>query len=265
MTRKEKAAGIQAMLEKLYPDPSIPLRHTNPFTLCIAVLLSAHTTDKSVNAATPALFALADNPAAMTDLGPERIQALIKKVGLSKTKSRNVWNLSRILMEKHGGKLPETMEGLEELPGVGHKTASVVLCQAFGKQTFPVDTHIHRLAERWGLSDGKNVVKTEADLKALFPPGKWPKLHLQMIYYGREYCPARNHDLNRCAICSRFGTPETKQASRNKLVMDKAAKDALAGRNATAGRKVRGPAAEAAPKRSKSSARARPKGKTRKA
>ncbi|MDB5106231.1 MAG: endonuclease [Fibrobacteres bacterium] len=227
MTKKEKAAGILEILERLYPDPPIPLYHTNAYTMCIAVLLSAHTTDKSVNGATPTLFKLADNPAAMVKLSPERIQEIIRSVGLSATKSRNVWNLSRILLEKHGGKLPRTMEDLEELPGVGHKTASVVMCQAYGVPAFPVDTHIHRLAERWGLSTGKNVEKTEEDLKAVFPREKWIKLHLQLIYYGREHCPARNHDLSRCEICSRFGTAEVRKASRSKAVLDKAAKDSL--------------------------------------
>jgi endonuclease-3 len=214
MTRKEKAEGIQAFLDRLYPDPPIPLYHTNPFTLCIAVLLSAHTTDKSVNNATPTLFKLADNPGDMFKLGPDRIQEIIRKVGLSRTKSRNVWNLSRILLEKHGGKLPRTFEELEELPGVGHKTASVVMCQAFGQPAFPVDTHIHRLAERWGLSNGRNVEQTEADLKAVFPREKWPKLHLQIIYYGREYCPARNHDLTLCELCRRYGTAAVKAEAK---------------------------------------------------
>jgi endonuclease-3 len=206
MTKKEKAEGLMAELDRLYPDPPIPLYHTNPYTLCIAVLLSAHTTDKSVNSATPTLFKLADNPAAMVKLGQERIRALIAKVGLANTKSKNVWNLSRILLEKYDGRLPRTFEELEELPGVGHKTASVVMCQAFGVPAFPVDTHIHRLAQRWGLSDGRTVEKTEADLKAVFPEKKWTKLHLQIIYYGREYCPARNHDLAKCPLCARFGT-----------------------------------------------------------
>lgn len=214
MTKKEKAQGIMAMLEGLYPDPPIPLHHTNPYTLCIAVLLSAHTTDKSVNAATPVLFGLADNPKDMAKLGQERIRSIIQKVGLANTKSRNVWNLSRILVEKYAGRLPRTFEELEELPGVGHKTASVVMCQAFGVPAFPVDTHIHRLAQRWGLSDGRTVEKTEADLKAVFPEAKWSKLHLQIIYYGREYCPARNHDLSKCPICERFGTALVKRAAR---------------------------------------------------
>lgn len=214
MTKQEKAREIGAILDGLYPDPPIPLYHTNPFTMCIAVLLSAHTTDKSVNAVTPTLFRLADNPAAMVKLSPERIQSLIKTVGLAPTKSRNVWNLSRILLEKHGGELPRTMEELEELPGVGHKTASVVMCQAFGVPAFAVDTHIHRLAERWGLSNGKNVERTEADLKALYPEERWTKLHLQMIYYGREYCPARNHDLTRCRICRNFGIAAVRKPAK---------------------------------------------------
>jgi endonuclease III len=207
MTKQEKAKAIGDILERLYPDPPIPLNHTNPFTMCIAVLLSAQATDKSVNLVTPALFARADNPADMAKLSPETILSMIKTVGLAPTKSRNVWNLSRILLERHGGKLPETMEELEALPGVGHKTASVVMCQAFGVPAFAVDTHIHRLAERWGLSNGKNVDRTEADLKALYPPEQWTKLHLQMIYYGREFCPARTHDLDKCLVCRDFGTP----------------------------------------------------------
>ncbi|MEO6096931.1 MAG: endonuclease III [Fibrobacteria bacterium] len=206
MTKQEKARGIGEILDRLYPDPPIPLYHTNPFTMCVAVLLSAHTTDKSVNRVTPALFAKADNPGDMVKLSRETILSMIKTVGLAPTKSLNVWNLSRILLERHGGKLPETMEELEALPGVGHKTASVVMCQAFGVPAFAVDTHIHRLAERWGLSNGKNVARTESDLKALFPRERWTKLHLQMIYYGREHCPARSHNPARCEICARFGT-----------------------------------------------------------
>lgn len=213
VNRKEKAKAIKEFLDGLYPDPPIPLYHTNSYTLCIAVLLSAHTTDKSVNAATPALFRLADNPADMVKLTPERIKEIIRNVGLSNTKSRNVWNLSRILLEKHGGELPNTLEELEELPGVGHKTASVVMVQAFHQPAFPVDTHIHRLAERWGLSNGRNVEQTEKDLKSVFPRESWAKLHLQMIYYGREYCPARNHDLSRCELCRRFAGPRVKVAA----------------------------------------------------
>src|SRR4051812_4924592 len=216
MTKKEKAAAIKAYLDKLYPDPPIPLYHSNPYTLCIAVLLSAHTTDKSVNSATPALFALADNPRDMVKLTPEHIEDLIKRIGLSRTKSRNVWNLSRILLEKYGGELPRTMEELEDLPGVGHKTASVVMCQAYGQPAFPVDTHIHRLAERWGLSSGRNVEETERDLKSVFPKESWTKLHLQMIYYGREYCPARGHDLTRCELCHRFALSKVKREAVRK-------------------------------------------------
>lgn len=214
MTKQEKAREIGKILDGLYPDPPIPLYHTNPFTMCIAVLLSAHTTDKSVNGVSPTLFKLADNAAAMAKLSPDRIQALIKTVGLAPTKSRNVWNLSRILMEKHGGELPRTMEELEALPGVGHKTASVVMCQAFGVPAFAVDTHIHRLAERWGLSNGKNVVRTEEDLKALYPRERWTTLHLQMIYYGREYCPARNHDLTKCRICREYGIAAVRKPAK---------------------------------------------------
>lgn len=214
MTKKEKARAIQEILNRIYPNPPIPLYHTNSFTLCIAVLLSAHTTDKSVNAATPALFKLADNPRDMLKLTPERIQSIIQKVGLSRSKSRYVWNLSKILVEKYGGELPRTMEELQELPGVGRKTASVVLIQAFGVPAFPVDTHIHRLAERWGLSKGKNVEQTERDLRSLYPQESWAKLHLQIIYYGREYCPARGHDLTKCVICRQYAVPWVKQATR---------------------------------------------------
>jgi endonuclease-3 len=218
MTKKEKAAAIKAFLDRLYPDPPIPLYHINPFTLCIAVLLSAHTTDKSVNSATPALFKLADNPKAMVELGPEKILSLIRKVGLANSKAKYVWNLSRILLEKYHGELPRTFEELEELPGVGHKTASVVMCQAFHKPAFPVDTHIHRLAERWGLSNGRSVEQTEKDLKTLFPESAWTKLHLQIIYYGREYCPARNHDLTRCEICRLYAIPAVKKAALGKKI-----------------------------------------------
>lgn len=232
MERTRKAAAIRDILDRLYPDPPIPLYHTNPYTLCIAVLLSAHTTDKSVNAATPALFRLADNPKDMVKLPPERIKELIRNVGLSNTKSRNIWNLSRILLEKHGGELPRTFEELEALPGVGHKTASVVMSQAFHRAAFPVDTHIHRLAERWGLSDGRNVEQTERDLKAVYPETSWAKLHLQIIYYGREYCPARNHDLTRCEICRLYAIPSVKAAKAAKATGRKAAVE----RNSVAGR-----------------------------
>jgi endonuclease-3 len=221
MKKSEKAEAIRKILERLYPNPPIPLNHHNPFTLCIAVLLSAHTTDKSVNAATPALFALADNPKAMAELGVEKILACIRTIGLANTKARYVWNLSRILLEKHGGELPRSFEELEALPGVGHKTASVVMSHAFHQPAFPVDTHIHRLAHRWGLSDGRNVVQTERDLKAVFEEKYWNKLHLQIIYYGREYCPALRHDLTRCEICRLFGTPAVKKAALVRKALSK--------------------------------------------
>jgi endonuclease-3 len=210
MTRSKRARHLGALLDRLYPDPAIPLRHENPFTLCIAVLLSAHTTDRAVNKVTPELFRRASTPQAMVRLTPAQIEAIIRPVGLAPTKSRNIWNLSRLLLEQHGGKLPETLEELEALPGVGHKTASVVLVQAFGRPAFPVDTHIHRLAQRWGLSNGKNVVQTEKDLKRLFPEEEWGRRHLQFIYCGREHCPARGHDPARCAACSTLSLPRSK-------------------------------------------------------
>lgn len=206
---RAKADRIGAMLDALYPDPPIPLDHTDAFTLCIAVLMSAQATDVSVNKVTPELFRRAPTPEAMVKLGSAAILEIIKTVGLAPTKAKNIWNLSRILLERHGGELPRTMEELEALPGVGHKTASVVMSQAYGVPAFPVDTHIHRLAARWGLSDGSNVVRTEKDLKAVFPESTWNLRHLQIIYYGREYCPAQRHDLAKCAICREFGT-ETK-------------------------------------------------------
>lgn len=201
-TRKARARRVGKMLNDLYPDPPIPLYHTNPFTLCIAVLMSAHTTDKSVNAVTPELFRLAPDAASMFKLGEPEILRRIRTVGLAPTKSRNIWNLARILLEKHGGELPRTFEELEALPGVGHKTASVVMAQAFGHPAFPVDTHIHRLAERWGLSTGRNVEHTERDLKEVYPESEWGLRHLQFIYYGREKCPAQRHDAAACAICA---------------------------------------------------------------
>ena len=201
MTRAERAAFIDRRLAELYPDPAIPLAHTNAFTLLIAVLLSAHTTDKSVNKATPELFALADTPEKMMRVPVEEIQRIIRPVGLSATKAKNISELSRILVEKHGGEVPRTFEELEALPGVGHKTASVVMVQAFGVPAFPVDTHIHRLAQRWGLTSGRSVEQTERDLKALFPQEHWNKLHLQFIYYGREHCTAHACKGTTCEIC----------------------------------------------------------------
>lgn len=202
MTRKEKAARILAQLDELYPTQPIPLDHSNPFTLLVAVLLSAQTTDKKVNEVTPALFAAADNPAAMAALPVDAILGHIRQVGLAPTKARNIKALSELLLSRHGGVVPADFEALEALPGVGHKTASVVMSQAFGVPAFPVDTHIHRLASRWGLSSGKNVEQTERDLKALFPREAWNRVHLQIIFFGREHCPARGHNLGSCPICS---------------------------------------------------------------
>lgn len=202
MTRREKADRIGAILDELYPQPPIPLDHQDPFTLLVSVLLSAQTTDKKVNEVTPALFAEAPDPESMAALPVDRILACIRTVGLAPTKAKNLKAMAGLLIERHGGEVPEDMDALEALPGVGHKTASVVMCQAFGRPAFPVDTHIHRLAARWGLSDGKNVVRTEADLKKLFPVDTWIRRHLQIIYFGREYCPARGHDLSQCPICS---------------------------------------------------------------
>lgn len=205
MTKKEKATGIMAILDKLYPETPIPLAHKDPYTLLVAVLLSAQCTDERVNKVTPDLFELADTPAAMAQQDVDDIKAIIRPCGLSPRKSQAISELSRILMEKHGGEVPQNFADLEALPGVGHKTASVVMSQAFGVPAFPVDTHIHRLAYRWGLSTGKNVEKTEADLKRIFPREKWNKLHLQIIYFGREYCPARGHNPEICPICSLYG------------------------------------------------------------
>ncbi len=200
---KAKAADIANILETLYPETPIPLRHEDPYTLLVAVVLSAQCTDERVNQITPHLFAKADHPAAMMQLSVEEIREIIKPCGLSSSKSKAIWELSRIIVEQHGGQVPQTFEALEALPGVGHKTASVVMSQAFGFPAFPVDTHIHRLAARWGLSSGKNVEQTERDLKALFPENTWNKLHLQIIFFGRQYCPARGHKVEACPICSR--------------------------------------------------------------
>ena len=217
MTRHEKARRILEILERLYPTVEIPLDHGDPFTLLVAVVLSAQTTDKLVNQETPALFARARTPAQMAALPVEEIQLLIRRIGLSTSKAKNLKTLSQILVEQHGGQVPRTFEELEALPGVGHKTASVVLNQAFGIPTFPVDTHIHRLAARWGLSSGKSVEKTEHDLKRVFPRESWGKAHLQIIYFGREYCPALYHDLDACPICSWAASAKRKreEAQRN--------------------------------------------------
>lgn len=205
MTRSEKARRIQAILDDFYPAPPIPLDHVDPFTLLVSVMLSAQTTDKKVNEVTPALFRRASTPEAMASLDVEEIRALIQTVGLAPTKAKNIHRMSRLLIERHDGRVPADMQALEALPGVGHKTASVVMCQAFGVPAFPVDTHIHRLAWRWGLSDGSSVARTERDLKRVFPPDAWSRVHLQIIYFGREHCPARGHDPARCPICSWAG------------------------------------------------------------
>ena len=202
---KQKAAAIAAILDELYPETPIPLRHEDAYTLLVAVVLSAQCTDERVNQITPLLFARADNPHDMVKLSVDEIREIIKPCGLSPSKSKAIWELSRILVEQHNGQVPQSFEALEALPGVGHKTASVVMSQAFGVPAFPVDTHIHRLAARWGLSDGKNVEKTERDLKALFPENTWNKLHLQIIFFGRQYCPARGHKVENCPICSKWG------------------------------------------------------------
>ncbi|MEE2663238.1 MAG: endonuclease III [Myxococcota bacterium] len=201
MTRAEKAERIRKILEELYPLPPVPLEHVDPYTLLVAVLLSAQCTDERVNQVTPKLFARADDPFAMAKLSAAQIRAIIKPCGLSPQKSKAIRGLSQILVDQHDGVVPRTFEELEALPGVGHKTASVVMTQAFGLPAFPVDTHIHRLAARWGLSSGKSVERTEHDLKKLFPPESWGRAHLQIIYFGREHCPARGHDLASCRIC----------------------------------------------------------------
>ncbi|HET8936268.1 MAG TPA: endonuclease III [Polyangiales bacterium] len=202
MKKAEKAERIRVQLSELYPAPPIPLDHADPFTLLVAVMLSAQTTDARVNMVTPALFARAPTPEAMRALAVEEILTLIKTCGLAPTKAKNLAALAKLLGERHNDRVPRDMAALEALPGVGHKTASVVLSQAFGVATFPVDTHIHRLAERWGLSDGSNVTRTEADLKQLFASQHWNALHLQFIYFGREHCPALRHDHKLCPICS---------------------------------------------------------------
>ena len=202
MKIKEKSEKIVNILEELYPKTPIPLDHSSEFQLLVAVLMSAQTTDKKVNQVTPALFEAGPNAELMSKLNVETIQSIIREVGLAPTKSKNILKLSKMLVELHNGNVPNTFEELEALPGVGHKTASVVMAQAFGIPAFPVDTHIHRLAARWGLSKGTTVEKTENDLKRIFPKELWNKLHLQIIFFGREFCPARFHDLTKCPICS---------------------------------------------------------------
>lgn len=200
-TKKARVEYIGRRLDELYPTVEVPLRHKDAYTLLVAVILSAQCTDKRVNLVTPALFAKADTPAKMAKLGQEKIRKLIETCGLANTKSKSIYEMSKRLVAEHGGKVPDSFQSLEKLPGVGHKTASVIMAQAFGVPAFPVDTHIHRLAQRWKLTSGKNVVQTEADLKKLFPPERWNKLHIQMILYGREHCTARGCDGTQCEIC----------------------------------------------------------------
>jgi endonuclease-3 len=207
MKRADKAKRIGTILDRLYPAPPIPLEHKDPFTLLIAVLLSAQTTDAQVNKVTPALFAKARTPETMAKLSEAEILAAIRSCGLAPGKAKNIRKLAQTLVDEHGGQVPADMEALERLPGVGHKTASVVMTQAFGEPAFPVDTHIHRLAQRWGLSKAKNVVQTEGDLKKVFARDEWGRRHLQIIYFGREHCPARGHDPHACPICSWAGRP----------------------------------------------------------
>ena len=203
--KKTNAVDIANILEQLYPETPIPLNHKDTYTLLIAVLLSAQCTDERVNKITPILFAKADNPFDMVKLSVEEIKTIIRPCGLSPRKSKAIHELSKIIIEKHQGIVPNSFEYLEELPGVGHKTASVVMAQAFGIPAFPVDTHIHRLAYRWKLTNGKNVDQTEKDLKRLYPKELWNKLHLQIIFFGREYCPARSHKPETCPICKKYG------------------------------------------------------------
>ena len=220
MTKKERARFAAETLERLYPETPIPLKHRDAFTLLVAVVLSAQCTDKRVNEVTPTLFARAGTPQAMAQLAPETVEAIIRPCGLAPRKAHAIVSLSRDIVEKHGGRVPADFAALEALDGVGHKTASVVMSQAFGVPAFPVDTHIHRLAARWHLSSGKNVETTERDLKALFPRERWNKLHLQFIYYGREHCTARGCDGHTCEICRALNgerkTPRTRPTKGEK-------------------------------------------------
>ena len=215
MLRKERAAYIQNRLQQLYPETPIPLDHKDPYTLLIAVLLSAQCTDVRVNQITPLLFARADTPGDMVKLSVEEIKEIIRPCGLSPMKSKGIAGLSQILLNEHGGEVPADIKALEALPAVGHKTASVVMAQAFGVPAFPVDTHIHRLAQRWGLTSGKNVAQTERDLKRIFPESRWNDLHLQIIFYGREYCTAHGCDGRVCPIC-RSVYPDRKHAKKTR-------------------------------------------------
>jgi endonuclease-3 len=214
--RREKAERILRILDELYPVPAVPLRHADPYTLLVAVMLSAQCTDERVNKTTPALFARARTPADMAAVPAREIEDVIRPCGLAPAKSKAIRAMSGILVREHGGRVPDSFEELEALPGVGHKTAGVVMAQAFGHPAFPVDTHIHRLAARWGLSNGSSVERTERDLKAVFPEEAWHRLHLQIIYFGREHCPALRHDLDGCPICSWAASRARKERERRK-------------------------------------------------
>lgn len=216
MRKQERAEHLRRRLDELYPETPIPLDHSDHFTLLVAVLLSAQCTDKKVNEVTPALFAAAGDPAAMAALGESAILDIIRPLGLSKQKAKHLARLGQILVDEHDGQVPQSWESLEQLPGVGHKTASVVMSQGFGVPAFPVDTHIHRLAQRWGLTNGKSVVQTESDLKRLFPEESWNRLHLQIIFYGREHCTARGCDGTRCVLCTELYPRRRKPVVWNK-------------------------------------------------
>jgi endonuclease III len=217
MKKKERASFVLAKLNELYPKPPIPLDHHDHFSLLIAVLLSAQCTDKMVNKVTPSLWAAASTPADLVALGETRVREIIRPCGLSPQKAKAIVALSQILIDQYNGQIPDTLEALETLPGVGHKTASVVMCQAFGQPAFPIDTHIHRLAARWGLSNGHSVVQTERDLKSLFAEDTWSVLHLQIIYYGREYCTARGCDGTKCEMCKTL-YPNRKPPAKKKRI-----------------------------------------------
>ncbi len=216
MNRAARAAHIDRELDRLYPRVSVPLDHADPYTLLVAVLLSAQCTDVRVNQVTPALFRLAATPEAMARVPEERILEIVRPCGLGPAKAKAIRELSQILVDRHGGRVPESFEALEELPGVGHKTASVVMAQAFGVPAFPVDTHIHRLAQRWRLTNGRSVEQTESDLKSLFPRTRWNRLHLQIIFYGREHCPARGCDGLRCPLCQVVNAGRVKPVATRK-------------------------------------------------
>lgn len=246
MDKKERCARIRATLERLYPDPPPPLDHRDAYELLVAVALSAQTTDKRVNLVTPALFARAPDAKALARMEVDKILSFIRTVGLAPTKAKNLKKMAEALVERHGGEVPRSLEELEQLAGVGHKTASVVVSQAFGEPAFPVDTHIHRLAERWRLSDGTSVEQTEKDLKRLFPMDCWRTLHVQIILYGREHCPALGHDPLRCEICS-FAAPKAVLLAAERKQS-----------GAKSGPGARAKPARAAPRKSPSARRSRP-------